>query len=173
MRILLRAISLLYCLLWFGVGAVVAEGGSSDGVATAAFKCQGRMGHKALEAALAKVQKRYQGISGVRARFYQDSYLAALNTAESSGGSVVFSKPGRMKWSYARPEPQEFVLREQTIWFYQPEIQQLLVDELSEVLLTDLPVAFLMGVGKLSEGFSLAGGCAGSNGTVIKLDPNG
>ena len=152
-------------------GSALAQRGTSGGGATSAFKCQGKLNRKTLEETLSRVQSRYQALTAVRAGFTQDSYLAALDTAESSQGTVVFRKPGRMKWSYRLPEEQEFVLKDKTVWFYQPEIKQVLIDELSEVVLTDLPVAFLMGVGKLKEGFVLKGGCATSEGTVLELDP--
>lgn len=142
-----------------------------QGVATNSFRCVKKLPRKDLEQALARVQNRYQTLSTMRAKFNQDSYLAALDTSESSGGTVVFHKPGKMKWSYENPEQQEFVLKDHTVWYYQPEIKQVLVDEISELLLTDLPVAFLMGVGKLSEGFVLRGGCASDAGVILELDP--
>lgn len=143
----------------------------SGGAASTAFECKAKVNRATLESALKDVQTKYQKLSGVAAEFYQDSYLVALDASESSRGQVVFSKPGRMKWRYQEPEQQEFVLKENTVWLYQPEIQQVLIDELSEVLITDLPVAFLMGVGDLGQGFKLAGGCQGSAGLLLELEP--
>ena len=165
------ALRLAAASIWLVSAAAAAVERADSGAAAGAFRCERKLARKDLQAALTKVQSRYQSIAAVRAGFSQDSYLAALDTAESSRGRVIFSKPGKMKWSYESPEPQEFVLKDHTVWLYQPEINQVLIDELSEVLLTDLPVSFLMGVGKLSEGFSLKGGCASAAGVVLELDP--
>jgi len=171
MAIINRVLLAIFLSALFLPGGAFAQRSANGGGATSAFKCQGKLTRKVLEGALSTVQSRYQALTVVRASFTQDSYLAALDTAESSQGTVVFRKPGRMKWSYKTPEQQEFVLKDRTVWFYQPEIKQVLIDEISEVVLTDLPVAFLMGVGKLREGFVLKGGCASSEGTVLELDP--
>lgn len=173
--ILSRGAALLLAFTLLTPGTLRAQAGSGGalavGAASAAFECKGKAARAVLENALKEVQTKYQKLSGVAADFYQDSYLVALDASESSRGKVVFSKPGRMKWRYLEPEQQEFVLKDNTVWLYQPEIQQVLIDELSEVLITDLPVAFLMGVGDLSQGFKLAGGCEGSSGLLLELEP--
>lgn len=105
----------------------------------------------------------------MQAVFAQDSFVAALEISELSTGKVLFSKPGKMKWSYASPEEQVFLVRDQTLWFYQKRENQLLIDDFKNVLISDLPVAFLMGLGNLKNDFNVLRACRGTDGTIFEL----
>lgn len=140
-----------------------------------AFECkQGKvLSANQAKTLLVEVQKRYSAVDSLVADFKQDSFLAALDSSESSGGKVWFSKPGKMKWEYSLPEEQVFILKDQTFWHYQAVENQVLIDRVEDVLISDLPVAFLMGVGSLEKDFELVGGCTSGSGTVLKLSPLG
>ena len=118
-----------------------------------------------------RVQSEYAKVSSLRAKFYQDSYLAALETSELSSGVVSFVKPGKMKWEYAEPEKQEFTIRDNTLWLYQIADNQVVIDDFSQVVISDLPVSFLMGIGNLKEDFLLTSSCQNSDGIVLELAP--
>ncbi len=118
-----------------------------------------------------QVQQKYSKVAGLKAGFYQHSYLLALDTSELSSGTVWFSKPGRMKWVYTQPEEQVFVVNDETLWLYQPLDKQVLIHDFKDVLLTDLPVAFLMGIGDLRKDFDLKSACRNQEGIVLDLIP--
>ena len=118
---------------------------------------------------LAKAQSAYAGIKTVKADFEQHSFMAALESSEMSSGEVYFQKPGMMKWHYRQPDEQMFVVRDETLWFYQVAEHQVLIDSLKKVVLTDLPVAFLMGIGDLLRDFRLDKACRNSDGYVFEL----
>lgn len=120
---------------------------------------------------LTKIQAGYGKVGALKARFTQDSFLAALDSAEQSSGSMWFLKPGRMKWHYTEPEEQLFVVRDKTVWLYQVADRQVVIDNFSDILLTDLPVAFIMGLGDLGRDFTLKGMCDGPEGLVLDLAP--
>ena len=136
-----------------------------------AFVCQKNIKTEELKSKLEHVQRAYDQVASIRALFEQDSYLAALETQEISNGTVLYKRPGKMQWEYQSPEPQTFTLRDKTVWLYQPEVQQVVIDNVNEVLLSDLPVSFLMGLGKLSSDFKIASGCRTTGGTAIELEP--
>ena len=117
------------------------------------------------------VQKNYSSISGMQARFEQESYLAALDTSEASSGTVWFKKPGFMRWNYELPEKQVFLIREHTVWYYQESEKQLLIDEIDQMLLSDLPVSFLFGIGNLARDFEAVSVCKSASGRVLSLRP--
>lgn len=118
---------------------------------------------------LARTQSAYAGIKTVKADFEQHSFMAALESSEMSSGEVYFQKPGMMKWHYKQPDEQMFVVRDDTLWFYQVAEHQVLIDSLKKVVLTDLPVAFLMGIGDLLRDFNLDKACRNSDGYVFEL----
>lgn len=121
---------------------------------------------------LSKVQVSYNGVRSIKAQFEQYSELAALDQSEKSSGSVVFKKPGFMRWDYKQPEEQVFLIRENTLWLYQVAQQQVLVDAFQKVLISDLPVAFLMGLGDLARDFEIQSACRGQSTVSFALVPS-
>jgi outer membrane lipoprotein carrier protein len=150
-------------------GASTALAGGQD-----QFECRGESTVPAVaQKLLGDVESSYRGLQTLRAAFIQDSYMAALDVSERSSGEMVFVKPGRMRWDYRSPEEQTFLVRDTTVWFYQPQAKQVLIDEFRDVLISDLPVAFLMGLGGLSDKFEVARACVDGAGVVFELRPRG
>ena len=128
---------------------------------------------KEAQVLLEKVQSRYNQVNNLKADFTQISFLEALETSEISSGKLYFSKPGRMKWEYQSPEKQIFLLIDKTLWFYQELDKQLVIDHFSKFLISDLPVAFVLGIGDLSSSFDIEEVCLNSSSEdfLFKLNP--
>ena len=120
---------------------------------------------------LDQVQKAYAGINTIEAGFEQRSYVDALEVSESSYGRVYFKKPGLMKWHYNAPSEQIFVVRDGTLWLYQVEARQIIIDDFKETLISDLPVSFLLGIGDIKKDFRLLKACQNARGIVLDLAP--
>lgn len=120
---------------------------------------------------LSRVQKNYDNVSFFSATFTQYSYLFALDTQESSSGTVWFQKPGNMKWLYLQPEEQEFLFRNNTFWYYQAYDKQLFIDEMKGAFQSDLPLSFLMGIGSLHEQFEIRASCKKGTNYSLRLKP--
>lgn len=118
-----------------------------------------------------RVQSRYTEIATLHGDFSQESYVAALDQGEQSSGEMWFSKPGKMRWEYKEPRKQLVVIRDNTLWLYQPDKGQVLVDDISQVLLSQLPVAFMSGLGNLTKDFTFKGACKSPEGIVVSLTP--
>ena len=140
---------------------------------TREFECRtgSALSSEQAKSVLGKVQDRYQGIESMRGVFRQDSYVAALDEGEKSSGEMVFAKPGRMRWSYKAPRQQEVVIRDQELWMYQPDKSQVFIDDIGNVLLSALPISFLMGLGNVTRDFDMDSACRSSSGTILKLRP--
>jgi outer membrane lipoprotein carrier protein len=107
----------------------------------------------------------------LHASFGQVAYLSALDVQEVSTGRVWYQKPGKMRWRYESPEVQEFGIAGSEVVLYQEADHQVIVDAASSVLLSDLPVSFLLGLGNLKRDFTLLESCAGEGGTMITVIP--
>ncbi len=118
------------------------------------------------------MQAQYLQVQSMQGAFKQDSYVAALDEGEASAGQMVFSKPGKMRWSYRIPRTQEVVVRDGELWMYQPEQGQVLIDDIGAVLLSALPISFLMGIGNVTKDFDLVSACRSSAGVVVRLVPH-
>jgi outer membrane lipoprotein carrier protein len=108
------------------------------------------------------------------ARFDQTSRSVALGRPGSdakSSGSVVFAKPGRMRWTYEEPEPSLVVSDGRSLWIYDPanrEVQRMVV---SGEYLSGAAVSFLLGDGELLRDFEVrALECADSS-VLLDLVP--
>lgn len=152
---------------------IAALAAPSLSAAESAFKCEhGKLIAQSQAADLvSKAQAAYSKLTSFNADFKQASYLATLDTSEESSGVMWFRKPGQMRWNYSAPEEQQFLLKDQTIWFYQKADNQVLIDNFKKVLLQDVPVSFLMGVGTLSDNFEIARACHSNVGIVLDLTP--
>lgn len=121
--------------------------------------------------ALAATQRAYRQVSGLEAQFAQRSAVATLGAEELSSGTVLFSKPGRMRWQYQRPEEQLFLVNGETLWLYNAHDRQVVIDQVKSMLISDLPVAFLMGVGDLDDSFEIRKACVRDGEFVFELQP--
>lgn len=124
-----------------------------------------------LKGILAKVEIRYSEITDLKADFLQESFFLGLGERKSSAGVLAFSKPGKMNWEYKEPEPQHFISDGHTLWFYQPDLNQVTVSDFSQSFHSDLPVSFLLGLGKLQEDFTVSEGCDLGERLSLSLSP--
>lgn len=154
-------------------GAILGFIPLGAGAQVKAFECKPGAELSASQAKdlLSKVQTQYAGIDALHGEFRQDSYVAALDEQESSAGEMWFGKPGKMRWVYASPRKQTVVINQGTLWLYQPDQQQVLIDDIGKVLLSSLPVSFMMGIGSLTRDFELRGACQGPEGVILRLVP--
>ena len=106
-----------------------------------------------------RMQRNYDGMKGFTARYTQKLTGAALGRTKVSTGKLAFRKPGQMRWDYDAPEPQMFLFTGALGWWYQPAEKQAFRQDARQ---TQLPaaLAFIMGKGKLSDEFEIAGAAA-------------
>lgn len=120
---------------------------------------------------LGRVQQMYQQTKSIEATFIQESYLAALDISERARGKVYFQQPGMMSWNYEIPNGQKFIVKDQVAHYFQPETNTLLIEHLPEILLSQLPVSFLLGAGELSKSFEVTRACKTIDGVLLQLKP--
>ena len=146
------------------VAAVAAAGGAAR--AAAPGDCAGPVA--------AALQRRYESVRALSARFEQTTKSAALGgpgSVTTSSGQLVFAKPGRMRWSYEAPEPSLVVSDGSVLWIYDPlrrEVQRLSV---TQEYLSGAAVSFLFGEGKLSRDFEIRALACGADEATLELVP--
>lgn len=105
----------------------------------------------------AGVQSFYDQTRDISASFYQTYFHALYRRTEKTKGKVVFEKPGKMRWDYDLPNGKVIVSDGSTLKVYEPgdpgETGQVFEQSLKHA---ELPhaLSFLMGTGRLEEGFS-------------------
>lgn len=108
------------------------------------------------EAALRRLQERYEATRTLTADFRQAVESPTLAGVLESRGTVAFEKPNRMRWDYAAPDRQLIVGDGETLWIYQPEERQVVRAPLREAFQASTPVTFLAGLGRVERDFAAA-----------------
>jgi outer membrane lipoprotein carrier protein len=103
---------------------------------------------------LAEIQNRYEKTGDFEATFVQESVSKVMRRPQRGEGKVYFKKKGMMRWDYRIPN-QQLISNGQTLWFYQPDENQVLFSDISKVLREKTPLAFLAGEGDLRRDFNL------------------
>ncbi len=100
-----------------------------------------------------KVQSFYDGAKTYQARFKQRYTIYAYNRTKDSSGTVVFVKPGKMRWTYTN-NGNVVVSDGRQIKIYEPENRQMYLQQVDQ---TQYPAAlsFLLGKGSLKKEFVL------------------
>lgn len=128
------------------------------------------------EAIARKVQAHYDGVQDLSARFTQTSRVASLGDAPEQGdmqasGKVVFAKPGRMRWSYEKPQPSLVVTDGKTLWTWDPGLGEAQHLAVGKGFLSGTAIQFLLGEGDVLQTFAVdADRCDGDR-VVLRLQP--
>jgi len=102
------------------------------------------------------VQSFYDQTRNLSARFHQTYVYKLYERTDRSKGTVVFQKPGRMRWDYARPNGKVIVSDGERLLVYEPgesgEPGQMVIRKITEAQLPQA-LSFLTGSGRLEESF--------------------
>jgi outer membrane lipoprotein carrier protein len=131
-----------------GSCATLLLAGPTQAAEEALDPCAGR----ALEA----VQRRYESVVDLRARFEQTSRSVALGGPGAeirSTGEVVFARPGKMRWSYKEPEPSLVVSDGTWLWIYDPRAREAQKLPISGGAMSGAAVQFLLGGAEIEQQF--------------------
>ncbi len=111
-------------------------------------------------AVVAALQQRYESAKDFRANIVQTTRSVTLGAEPSeqmiSKGTVVFAKPGKMRWSYEEPEPSLVVSDGETLWIYDLVFREAQKLPATEGYLSGAAVQFLLGEGKIERDFEIS-----------------
>jgi outer membrane lipoprotein carrier protein len=98
------------------------------------------------------VQARYQSIRDFSADFVQSYRGGVLKTKTMESGTVAVKKPGKMRWTYVKPERKELVSNGSKMHWYIPQDKQVTVWDTADRATT--PDLFLGGRGDIARDFT-------------------
>jgi outer membrane lipoprotein carrier protein len=105
-----------------------------------------------LEEAVAALEQAQRRVTDLKAPFRQASYNKTLNQTVEARGTLYLKKPGRLRWEYQTPTPQEIVSDGAKLWIYTPELKQVNVTAAPQALAGPAG-SFLQGLGQVREHF--------------------
>ena len=121
------------------------------------------------------IQKQYQSIQSFSGRFIQSSHRAYTETGpKKAEGLVSYKRPGKMRWLYEAPEEQLLVTNGQTMWLYDPLLENVTVQKLEKIT-EGTALSFLLGLGNLQADFIhreiSKNLLIGQDGLIVELEP--
>ena len=126
-------------------------------------------------ATAARLQAAYEDTAGLVADFRQHTAMQLNRRSKSGSGTVVFLKPGHMRWDYMAPDRQILISDGKTIIMYFEKAKQMIVTAAREYIQCDVTYSFFAGSGNIMEDFTISAGDStvdDSAGTsLIKLIP--
>jgi len=90
-----------------------------------------------------------------RGEFEQKIYDRNRTLLQESRGTLVFSRPGKFRWTYVKPYAQLIVGDGSRVWIYDEDLKQVTVKKLDQAL-GSTPAALLAGNNEAMRAFRLS-----------------
>jgi len=119
------------------------------------------------DASVERFQSFLRTTQAARGDFEQKVYDRGGKLVQESSGSFVFLRPGRFRWTYAKPVDQLIVGDGERVWIYDRDLNQVTVRRLARAL-GSTPAALLAGASDVEKAFELKD--AGSRGGLEWLE---
>ena len=102
------------------------------------------------------LQRRYDLVVDSSRDFTHTYEGGMLRTRLVERGTVLFKKPGRMRWDYREPERKLFLSDGELLYSYLPEDHQVIIGRLPDEDEATTPALFLGGAGNFVDDFTAA-----------------
>lgn len=103
-----------------------------------------------------QLRKLLDAMSTLQGKFTQTLYDNKGEEIEQSNGTFVLQRPGKFYWKTEQPYPQLLVSDQQTIWLYDPDLEQVTVRPVGDDLQQTPALLLSESVEKLREHFTIA-----------------
>ena len=110
---------------------------------------------KDLKRVLDRLQKHYHDTYSFTANFNEEIATVGAPKRQRQG-TVSFRKPGRMRWEFETPEKQTIVSDGETLYSYDPDLNQVVETPLKQALKSSSATSFLLGIGNINRDFKAA-----------------
>jgi outer membrane lipoprotein carrier protein len=101
---------------------------------------------------VAKLQQQLNDIKTLQANFTQQ-VSSKNNKPQTSNGQVSLVRPGKFRWIYSKPYPQEIISDGKQVWLYDVDLAQVTIKPVGKALDAS-PAAVLAGNNKLDASFT-------------------
>lgn len=91
---------------------------------------------------LQALQNRYRSFTAFQVDFVQRFQPANLGPSREESGTIQVKMPGRMRWTYEKPEPKVFISDGNRFYFYEPEENAVTIYDGSASDLGSAPFSF-------------------------------
>ena len=103
-----------------------------------------------------KLQNTYEKAENLAAEFKQTTTTKFSSRVRQGSGTMIFSKPGRMRWDYLTPDHQVLISDGETISMYFEKNNQMIVSNAKDYLQSDVTYSFFAGSGNILKDFDVS-----------------
>ncbi|MBW1940299.1 MAG: outer membrane lipoprotein carrier protein LolA [Deltaproteobacteria bacterium] len=160
-----RKIILIFCAF-----VLINAGGAFCESSSPLLNEQSEKSPLTLDEIIDRVEERYNA-SGFFARFSQKSTLKAMEITDFASGSVLFKRPGMMRWEYEKPEIQEIITDGKTLWIFRREDNQVMIGKAASYFGDGKGGSFLSDIKLIRKKFRLSLEKKDNKNYVLKLLP--
>ena len=128
---------------------------------------------KSAEQIVDALQRNYDATVDFVTDFQQETNVKTLNRSLKAWGKLYFKRPGKMLWRYVEPKGQLVLMDGSHLYFLQPDQNQIIKSPLKDAFRSDIPLSFLLGIGKLNRDFNVGLKTALETQFVLRLEPKG
>jgi len=101
-----------------------------------------------------RIQQRYNGIRDIQADFTQTYEGGVLRTTTTERGVVAIKRPGRLRFTYTKPEKKEFVSDGTKLYTHLVADKQVIISPAPGPDQGDIPAMFLAGQSDLARDYT-------------------
>jgi outer membrane lipoprotein carrier protein len=101
------------------------------------------------------VDDRYAKTQDLQGKFTQETIIEGFESGFKSTGQFYLKKPGLLRWDYLEPSKEHIYVDGDAVMMYVPEHQQVVKGTLTQIAASKGPLTLLLGVGKLSQQFTV------------------
>ena len=102
-----------------------------------------------------KLQSTYEKAANLVADFTQTTSIKFSERVRQGSGSMIFLKPGRMRWDYTTPDHQVLISDGETISMYFEKSNQMIISDAREYLQSDVTYSLFAGTGDILKDFDI------------------
>jgi outer membrane lipoprotein carrier protein len=102
-----------------------------------------------------KLQARYEETRTMSADFKQSASVPMSNRKRLGAGTMVISKPGRIRWNYLTPDRQVLISDGKQVSMYLENSAQMMVQPVTQYINSDVTYAFFTGTGNITRDFKV------------------
>ena len=102
-----------------------------------------------------KLQNTYKKATSLVADFNQTTSIKFSDRVRHGSGSMIFLKPGRMRWDYITPDHQIIISDGETITMYFEKNNQMIISNARDYLQSDVTYSFFSGTGDILKDFDI------------------
>ena len=102
-----------------------------------------------------RLQNTYEKAANLVADFHQTTAMKFSARQRQGTGSLIFMKPGRMRWDYMTPDRQILISDGATISMYFEKNAQMIISDARDYLQSDVTYSFFTGSGDILKDFNI------------------